>query len=674
MASRSLGTLTLDLIARVGGFTSGMTQAERAADKSLSAIEKRAYQFGQALGNGLKLAAGAAVAGITALAAGLKVTIDDLDELSKSAQKVGITTEELSKLAYAGELADVSLETLVGSLGKLTKAQAAALDTGSQTAKVFEALGIAVKDADGNLRSSSAVLGDFAERFRDLGGSPEAVAAGFQLFGRSFQELIPLLKDGRAGIEAAGDELERMGGVISTQTGVAAEEFNDNLTRLKVQFQSLFAQIAQQLLPTLVDLTEDLKGLAQNGDLARNAVTLLSAAIDFGVGALKLYNAAVDNVSVAIEQAVKSYEGWTEITRNAASFGFAEGSVVDGLNKIRDAASAAADQRERLSAARNAPAARSPEADGIDFSLGAPLSLAEQAAGNRKLQTALAGSTEAKRKATRASKELTEEEKRFRDQILEVNALIDEMAQGTQSDLVNRRLDAQNQREDDVAQVLADLAFEKQLVGQTADEQERLNTLRYAGVDAVSAEGQAIQDSLAALQEQRRVMEDQITVMDGLRNAGKGFLHDLRQGVSLGDALKDAFDSLLDAIYDAVVENLIGQLFGQTGSAAGGSAGGWFSQLAGAFFGGGRAAGGPVRAGSLYRVNEQGTELLTVGGRDYLMMGAQGGQVTPAGSFGGGQTVNFTYVNPQLNDMRSESQRRQQTANKLATASRRNRG
>lgn len=81
-----------------------------------------------------------------------------------------------------------------------------------------------------------------------------------------------------------------------------------------------------------------------------------------------------------------------------------------------------------------------------------------------------------------------------------------------------------------------------------------------------------------------------------------------------------------------------------------------------------------MRAGSLYRVNEQGTELLTVGGRDYLMMGAQGGEVTPAGAFGGGQTVNFTYINPQLSDMRSESQRRQQTANKLATASRRNRG
>ena len=50
---------------------------------------------------------------------------------------------------------------------------------------------------------------------------------------------------------------------------------------------------------------------------------------------------------------------------------------------------------------------------------------------------------------------------------------------------------------------------------------------------------------------------------------------------------------------------------------------------------GGRASGGAVDAGGLYQVNERGPELLTVGGRDYLMMGGQGGYVTPNG--GGSQ-------------------------------------
>ncbi len=42
----------------------------------------------------------------------------------------------------------------------------------------------------------------------------------------------------------------------------------------------------------------------------------------------------------------------------------------------------------------------------------------------------------------------------------------------------------------------------------------------------------------------------------------------------------------------------------------------------------GRAMGGPVSAGSLYEVNERGPELLTMGDRNWLMMGNQSGKVT----------------------------------------------
>lgn len=665
MASRSLGTLTLDLVARVGGFTSGMTAAERAADKSLSAIEKRAFQFGKVLGTGLKLATTAAVAGVAALAASLQVTINGLDELSKSAQKVGITTEELSKLAYAGELADVSLETLVGSLGKLTKAQASALDATSKQARVFEALGIAVKDADGNLRSSSQVLADFAEKFQQLGGSPEAIAAGFQIFGKSFQELIPLLKDGREGIEGAADELERFGGVISTDAGQAAEEFNDNLSRLKVQFQAIFAQIAQQLLPTLVQLSKDLSDTAKNGNLAANAVTLITAAIDLGVGALKLYQSAVDNVSIAIEQAIKSYEGWIEITKNVASVGFADGTVIDGINKIRDAANEAAAARARLGGLRQNASGQLVD-EGIDFSRGAPISADEQAAQNRRLQTALGGVTKAKKEKTEATKKETEADKAFRENILEVNELIDEMARDTQSDLFQNS----QRRREDFEQLIGDIQTQNDLLGKTAEQQDIINTARQYGIDLSSEQGKILTENLEDLHANMAAIEDQVAAMDGVRDGFKGFLNDLKDGVSLTDSLKNAFDSILDTVFQIVAQNLAESLFGQQGTTGGGAAGGGWASILASFFGGNRATGGSVNSGGMYRVNEQGPELLTVGNRDYLMMGQGSGMVSAAA--GAGFTQNITYVNPNLNDWQSESQRRAELATNIRVASARN--
>jgi hypothetical protein len=61
----------------------------------------------------------------------------------------------------------------------------------------------------------------------------------------------------------------------------------------------------------------------------------------------------------------------------------------------------------------------------------------------------------------------------------------------------------------------------------------------------------------------------------------------------------------------------------------------------------GMASGGYPAPGQLVRVNELGTEMLTQGGKDYLMMGAQGGKITPAGRFmvAGGSSSSTTTNN-----------------------------
>lgn len=673
MASRSLGTLTLDLVAKVGGFTAGMTAAERAADKSLSAIERRAYKFGQTLGTGLKAAGVAAVAGFTALAASLQITINSLDELSKSAQKIGTTTEELSKLAYAGDLADVSLETLTSTLGKLTKAQAEALDEGSKTAQIFDALGVSVKNADGTLRASTDVLGDFAEVFKQLNGSPEAVAAGFQIFGRSFQELIPLLKDGREGIEGAGDELERFGGVISTQAGQAAEEFNDNLTRLKVQFQAILAQIAQQLLPTLVDLSSQLVKVAKDGDLVSNAVTVISSVMQAGVGIINFYNGAVERLSIAFETANGLGSGFVELQKNILSFGATSGTVANGFNKMVDAITGGQKRLDALGQRENAPVV---DFSGVSGSVSSTEQTADEANAAKaearlaKLIAALNGSTDAKKKNAKATKELTEAEKAYKEQE-ELFAEIAEMTARYQTDQIIRQGELDKQREESTASLLEDLEFERSLLGKTVEDQEILNNLRYAGVDANSEYGQSIIQVTKDLQEQRDAMEQQIAVADVFRSNFEDAFADVLTGTkSVKDAFKDMTNQILADIARIVAQKLVENFFGASGSASGGQAGGWI-QAFGSLFGGARATGGSVNAGQFYRVNENGPELLTVGGREYLMMGNQSGMVSKSEG-ASGVTVVQNITTPGRIDKRTASQLAQESAVKLRVATVRN--
>lgn len=78
------------------------------------------------------------------------------------------------------------------------------------------------------------------------------------------------------------------------------------------------------------------------------------------------------------------------------------------------------------------------------------------------------------------------------------------------------------------------------------------------------------------------------------------------------------------------LETLVTTIAGGGGAqAAYPNAVGDFSAFAPIIGGNGRADGGPVLAGNLYRVNERGPELLNLDGRQYLMMGDRSGRVDP---------------------------------------------
>ena len=112
---------------------------------------------------------------------------------------------------------------------------------------------------------------------------------------------------------------------------------------------------------------------------------------------------------------------------------------------------------------------------------------------------------------------------------------------------------------------------------------------------------------------------------------------------TLGESsFKSFVSSILKGMAQIAAQRAASGIAGFLGNAISGLIGGGIAGNAGwgdyssrglaAAFGGGRASGGPVAGGSLYRVNELGPELLSYGGSDYLMMGGSGGYVKPLGA------------------------------------------
>lgn len=672
MASRSLGSLTIDLIARTFGFEQGMDKAARTAEKRMKEIEARAKKFGAVVGTAL-------VAGAGIVANQLRNTINQMDELSKAAQRASLPTEEFSKLAYAGDLADVSIQDLQASLGRLAKAQADAEKSTSTQGRIFDALGIATKNAEGNLRSTYEVFLDFADAFQQYQGSPEIVAAGLNIFGRSFQNLIPLLKDGSEGLKAAGIEAEQLGLVLSTEAGQQAEQFNDDLTRLQSALTGLWREVASEVLPQLIQLSGEFVKSAKEGDTMKTMADGLA-------GSLRdLANTAVFFVDL-IDKLGQLRTKLAEIEGVLSNFS------LGGVTGIGDwVRSKLPDWMYKgVGSPDSGPSFRN-VVSGVDvlsedtFGLNAPNARALKLAEERRRKLAgITGAFGDTPKSGGKSKEQQEAEqlKRAYDSLIEsmderialfgkegeaakvryetengsLKALSDELKataiaraeqydqmvlmkelQDAADDAVNKETEAYRDQQKAIREFIGDLEFELALIGMTNIEREKAIALRYANVDAMSEEGRQIGTLIEQIQRASEVESYWMDVQSSMEDA----FYDFATGAKNA---KDALGDFLDAIYSESIRaasryfsEQLTNMFKGSGTSGGDSAGwGGFASWIGSIFGGGKASGGWAKANTMYEVNESGLEMATVRGRDYLLTGGSGAQITPAGQWGAG--------------------------------------
>lgn len=283
-----IGALHAAMSAGHAQFAADMGKAKNAVRSSAtgmqSAMEKAKKGFNGTV-KAMKLMSAAGIAAGVVLGSMVSKAIKNADEITKMSQSVGVSVETLSAMAHAADLSGVSLETLAKAL-KITAQRSAETAAGTGEAKeAYKALGITVTDAEGALKNSDQLLLEVAERFEGMENGAGKTALAIDLFGRSGADLIPMLNQGRAGLEAMTDEAARLGLVIDSETGQSAERFRDNLTRLNAVKVGFVNTITQAVLPTLeaytdsmVDSATETDSMAKAGETAATALKLLLTA------------------------------------------------------------------------------------------------------------------------------------------------------------------------------------------------------------------------------------------------------------------------------------------------------------------------------------------------------------------------------------------------------------
>lgn len=338
-----LAVLSVDLQANTAAFQGDMGKAARIAERELKNISDAAATAG-------KLVGGALIAGGTAFAIMAKQAIDAADEMNDMAQKLGMSTEQLSAYNYAAKMSGASTEAIATSVQKLNSNMADAARGQGSAKAALDALGISVTDANGALKTNDEVMREVADRFSQFPDGATKSAMAVDIFGKSGADLIPMLDEGAVGLARMQEEAAAMGLILSTETAKAAGEVNDNLDMMGNIISGQVASATADMLPTIKQLSADFLSSAQNSGVLTTAMGGLTGAFKIVVSGGYLLAGVFDYVGTALGELAASaaafasgdFKGAARFFTDGTTAGDAFAGKLDSIKKIWEENTAAA--------------------------------------------------------------------------------------------------------------------------------------------------------------------------------------------------------------------------------------------------------------------------------------------------------------------------------------------
>lgn len=222
-----------------------------------------------ALAGGFAAVAAAIVKAEKAMISMTKESAAFADNIITLSMQTGQSTQQLQEFAYASELIDVSVDTLQGSLTKLTNNMQDTMNGTGNAKASFDELGVSVTNAvDGSMRSANDVFYETIDALGQVKNETERDAMSMDIFGRSAQDLNPLIIQGSKTLRAYADEAHNMGYVLDDEALSALGAVDDAYQRLQKTQEGVKNQLAVEFAPYLEEFYGDVTTMVKDGGKA----------------------------------------------------------------------------------------------------------------------------------------------------------------------------------------------------------------------------------------------------------------------------------------------------------------------------------------------------------------------------------------------------------------------
>lgn len=294
-------------------------------------------ELGKASQSSNKLANTMMATGATMVAAGTLITKalgnlgDDFIKAGKETLKLqrmtGESAEAMSGMRFAAQMTGTDIDALAKGYNFLAKNMAAGKPA-------FEDLGVSIRNQNGSLRGTQAVLEDVADKLKGMTNETERNALASQIFGRGYADLMPLLLRGGDGIRQLTEEAKKYGLVLTGENLSSVKEYIRNQRELDATMQGLKVQIGGGVVSALNSLAGPLKSAVGGFQSLSPEVRSTIGAVGMFGGTALIAGGSVVTLVGAVLKVKATFDSATEASAKfgAAAKGLAAGSIaVAGL-------------------------------------------------------------------------------------------------------------------------------------------------------------------------------------------------------------------------------------------------------------------------------------------------------------------------------------------------------
>lgn len=300
MAGKSLGTLTIDLIAKVGGFVQGMDKAERSSQKWRDQVKKDAKDVSSSI---IAVGAAAATAAVGIGAAGLAIvknTAQQVTEADRWAKSLKMSTQDLLSWQYAAEQAGLTGDNIADIFKDINdKVGDAVLNKSGEAAQALDTLGLsaqklAQQSPDKQLMAISEALQKIPTQagktniLESLGNDLSKMLPLFDNNNEKLKQFIQLSKD--FGVAPPQEDIDNL-----VKVNQFFQDIETSARGLKMEIASGLAKVdlspLQDGLDSIHDVFTDPAILQGLSDLVGEAISLAGVVgrIAGGLGAIASY-------------------------------------------------------------------------------------------------------------------------------------------------------------------------------------------------------------------------------------------------------------------------------------------------------------------------------------------------------------------------------------------------